>query len=406
MTAADAIGAEIYASTASTGMVMVIVRDGEVYLQGYGQTAPGSLQRPGAHSLIRLCSLSKILTADLLYKLVADRTVQFTDPLQTYAPTGATVPTLTFHGPAIRAITLGDLATHTSGLPREQLPSPRGAAAFTFPNHRQRWAWLPTQKLRTSPGTAAQYSNVAFDLLSDAVESATGQPYPQLFQQRTATPLGLTETTLTPTPEQCARLMVPAQRASDCADTRASAGSSGMYSTAADMTLWLKYLLGLPGVPVHQNAAALASYVDPAQLTSVKGMDHAGDPTGLGLGWVRLGQPGDASMIIEKTGGGGGFSTYIALDPTRHSGVFLAATDGSVFTHTHLYQQVNNLLLILSGLPAQPLPVDPLPPTRPSFLHKTRATKITRKPTRTIAHKKTTHPAATARKRKPTAPKH
>ena len=356
---ANALGAQIQTATESTGMVMVVVRDGDVYVQTYGETAPGNGQRPDAHSLVRLCSLSKILATDLLMKLVADHALQFTDTLQKFAPPGAHVPTETLHGPVLREMTLGDLATHTSGLPREVLPSPKGAAPFTFPNHAQRWVWLPKQKLLTSPGTAAQYSNAGFDLLGDVLEQASGKPYTQLFSERTAQPLGLTETTLSPTPEQCARLMIAAHRESRCTDTQASAGSSGMYSTAADMTLWLKYLLGLPGVPVHQDSAALAAYVFPAQLASMTGMSHAGEPSGLGLGWVRLGDPGDPSMIVEKTGGGGGFSTYIALNQARHAGVFVAATDGAHYTHTHMFQQINNLLLAISGLPPQALPVEP-----------------------------------------------
>ena len=32
-------------------------------------------------------------------------------------------------------------------------------------------------------------------------------------------------------------------------------------------------------------------------------------------------------MIIEKTGGGAGYTTYIALNPARHIGIFVAATE-------------------------------------------------------------------------------
>ena len=356
---ANALGAQIQAATESTGMVMVVVRDGDVYLQSYGETAPGSGQKPDAHSLVRLCSLSKILATDLLTKLVADGTVHFTDTLQHFAPEGVHVPIMTLHGPVLREMTLGYLATHTSGLPREVGPTPHGVSYFAFPDHAYRWAWLPRQKLITTPGTYAAYSNIGFDLLGDALEEASGKPYAQLFAERTAQPLGLTETTLTPTPEQCGRLMLSAHRGDACGDTQASAGAGGMYSTANDMTLWLKYLLSLPGVPVHQNSAAQAVYVDPRDLKGIKGLHHAGEPTGIGLGWLRMGDPADPSMIIQKTGGGGGFTTYIARNHARHAGVFIAATDGPHYTSTHMFQQINNLLLAISGLPPQALPVEP-----------------------------------------------
>lgn len=356
---ADPLGAQIFAATGNTGMVLVVVRDDEVFMQSYGETAPHSGQRPGLNSLIRLCSLSKIIATDLLVKLVQDGTVHFTDPLQQFAPAGVRVPTQTIHGPAARAITLGDLATHTAGLPREVAYPAADAAHFTFPDHAFRWRWLPAFRLRTSPGYAAHYSNVGFDLLGDALETASGKPYAQLFAERTALPLGLRDTTLTPTPEQCSRLLQGAHNEGPCTDTQASAGSSGIYSTPEDMVRFLKYLLNLPGVPVHQNPAAQAVYLLPDQLRWIQGLDHAGTPTGLGLGWVRLGLPEDSGMILEKTGGGAGFATYIALNPAHHIGLFLAATEARVSTHVNIFKEANNLLTILSGLP--PLPPEPVP---------------------------------------------
>jgi D-alanyl-D-alanine-carboxypeptidase/D-alanyl-D-alanine-endopeptidase len=356
---ADPLGAQLFAATGNTGMVLVLVRDNDVFMQSYGQTAPHSGQRPGPTSLIRLCSLSKILATDLLVKLAQDGTVHLTDPLQRFAPAGVHVPTQTIHGPALRPITLGDLATHTAGLPREIAYPAADGAHFTFPDHAFRWQWLPTYRLRTSPGVAAHYSNIGFDLLGDALETAAGKPYAQLFAERTAIPLGLHDTTLTPTPEQCSRLLQGAKNEGPCTDTQAAAGSGGMYSTPEDMARFLKYLLGLPGVPIHQNPAALAVYILPDQLKWMQGLDHAGPPTGLGLGWVRLGQPEDPGMIMEKTGGGAGFTTYIALNPAHHIGLFLAATEARSPTHVNLFKEANNLLTVLAGLP--PLPPEPVP---------------------------------------------
>ncbi len=285
LASAEPVAEEIFHRTASTGMVMVVVRDGDVWTQSFGQTAPGSGQKPATNSLIRLCSLSKILATDLLVKLALDHTVAFTDPLQKFAPVGkdgrgregAADDDTRSSG---AWITLGDLATHTAGLPREIAYPPAGMAHFTFPDEAFRWQWLPTFRLRTSPGVAAHYSNVGFDLLGDALSHVSGKSYKQLFSERTARPLGLTDTTLSPTAEQCARLMGGAREPMQCTDTQAAAGSGGMYSTAEDMAKLLKYMLGLPGVPVHQNGAARAMYLKPEQLHSVQGLGHAGVPTG------------------------------------------------------------------------------------------------------------------------------
>jgi serine-type D-Ala-D-Ala carboxypeptidase/endopeptidase len=350
---ADPFVADLFRRSGSMGMVVVVVRDHETWMQSYGQTYPGSHQKPTADSLIRLCSLSKIMTTDLLVKLVADKRVSLSDPLQKFAPHNVTVPYRTVRGLSGRPITLLDLATHTAGLPREIAYPGGDSGHFTFPDYNFRWQWLPGYRLRFDPGTAAHYSNIGFDLLADALSAAAGKPYPQLFAERIAKPLGLRDTTLTPTPGECARLLIGARNEGPCSETTAAAGSGGMYSTANDMTRWLEYLLDLPGVPMHQDPAATATYIPSSQLRWTQGLAPAGAPNGIGLGWVHLNQPDDPTMIIEKTGGGAGFTTYIALNPKRHIGIFVAATEGR-HPGANIFSESNALLTYLAGLTAVP----------------------------------------------------
>jgi D-alanyl-D-alanine-carboxypeptidase/D-alanyl-D-alanine-endopeptidase len=362
-----ALGTDLFLQSGSTGMVLVVVSDDDVIFRGYGQTAPNSHQFPTRDSLLRLCSLTKIFTTDVLTKLVADKTVRLEDPLQRYAPAGTIVPK------RVRPITLADIATHTSGLPRELGNAPPNTPHFTFPDYRTRWRWLRNQRLRSTPGTAALYSNVAFDLLGDALQSAAHQQYAALLAERTLNPLHMQDTTFFPNAEQCGHLLVSSHDDGPCVATEATAGSSGLYSTAADMTIWLKYLLrtGPPGIPA-QDASAQAVYILPSHLASQKGLDHAGEPTGVGLGWIHILPIDSPSHIVEKTGGGAGFQTYIAINHSRRTAIFLAATDGSVDTHlnlfdTHLnlFNAANKLLLAVAGLP--PLPP---PPPKPAAKHK------------------------------------
>src|SRR6202050_1673698 len=346
---ADPIVADLFRRSGSTGMVVVVVRGNETWMQSYGQTYPGSHQKPNADSLVRLCSLSKIMTTDLLVKLVADGHVSLSDPLQKFAPRNVTVPVRTVRGLSDRPITLRDLATHTSGLPREIAYPAGDAGHFTFPDYNFRWQWLPGYRLRFQPGTAAHYSNIGFDLLADALPPAAGKPYPQLFADRVARPLGLRDTTLSPTPGECARLLIGARDEGPRSDTTAAAGAGGMYSTANDMTRWLQYLLDLPGVPMHQDPAATATYIPASELRWTQGLGRAGVPNAIGLGWVHLNQPDDPTMIIEKTGGGAGYTTYIALSPRRHTGIFVAATDGR-HQGANIFNGSNDLLVYLAGI--------------------------------------------------------
>ena len=61
----EALGAELFAQSGATGMVMLLVRGDEVFFQGYGETAPGSQRRPDRYSVVRLCSLTKVFTSML-----------------------------------------------------------------------------------------------------------------------------------------------------------------------------------------------------------------------------------------------------------------------------------------------------------------------------------------------------
>ena len=356
----DALGSDLFLQSGRTGMVLVVVRpdiahpdQDQVVIRGYGETAPGSGQLPTQNSFLRLCSLTKIFTTDVLAKLAADQTVRLDELLQHDAPPHTIVPK------RIRPITLEELATHTSGLPRELGTAPRGTPHFTFPDYRTRWHWLPNQRLRSTPGTAALYSNVAFDFLSDALQSAAHKQYAALLAERTLNPLHMQNTTFFPTAEQCSQLLISANDEGPCTITEATAGSSGLYSTAADLAIWLKYLLatGGPGSPAYESSAQ-AIQILPSQLVHQQGLDHAGDPTGIGLGWIHLLPTDSPSHIVEKTGGGAGFQTYIAVNHVTRTAIFVARTDGPIDTHINLFDAANQLLLAAAGLP-------PLPPPPP-----------------------------------------
>ena len=134
------------------------------------------------------------------------------------------------------------------GFDREIGTAPRHTPHFTYPDYATRWQWLPTAQLKFTPGTQAWYSNIGYDLLSDALASAAHTSYPALLWSRTLKPLGMWETTFYPSDAQCARLMQGPHNEGPCTVTENTQGSSGLYSTPADMAKWLRYLAG-PSTP-------------------------------------------------------------------------------------------------------------------------------------------------------------
>jgi len=341
----DRYANHIFYGSGATGMALVAIDGNQRVFRSFGETRPGTNVRPQLDSVIRIASISKLMTSEMLVKMFDQGIVKLNDPLSKYAPPGAVVPT--WQG---SPITLLNLATHTSALPREQ---PGGAAhrdVFVWPTQQQRWNWLSTAKLKVGPGTQAAYSNLAFDLLADALAKAAGKPYPQLFEEQITRPLGMKDTTFTPSPDQCKRLMVAEKGASPCNNTLAAVGSGGVYSTPGDMMRWMQQFLSSDFYHRNNQADRMQTLIyQRHQLTRVIGMDVPGRADALGMGWVYMAPKDGHPGIIQKTGGGGGFITYMAMIPQSNVGVFVVVTRSPLTKFTNMSDGVNDLVSEMSS---------------------------------------------------------
>ena len=337
----------LFANSGAPGMVITGVHGDTLLIQGYGETQKGNHQQPDANSLLRVGSISKVLATDLMVKLAEEGKLKLSDPLQKYAPLRFKMPYSEDGAP----ITLLNLATHTSGLSKSvNATAPVQTPPFTWPDKATRWDWLSQQTLISAPGRAALYSNVAYDLLADAISVSGKKPYDQLLREKVTAPLKMHDTTATPTAEQCDRLMIGTgiDPAGPCADTRATAGSGGMYSTATDMGVWMQHVLGIKqGGSATQRAIAQATYFQRQTLASVEGLDLAGTASGLGLGWILLSPTENSPVLLQKTGGGGGFMSYMVLIPGRQTGIFIAVTKVDLDMFAELTRAANDLVVLL-----------------------------------------------------------
>lgn len=340
----DRYANHIFYGSGATGMAIVVIDGNQRLFRSFGETRPGNNQPPQLDSVIRFASITKLMTSEMLVKLFDQGLVKLDDPLSKYAPPGARPPT--FSG---QPITLTNLATHTSALPREQPGGVANRPVFTWPTYKQRWNWLSQSTLTVSPGTVAAYSNLAFDLLADALSRATGKPYEVLFRENIARPLGMKVTTYTPSPDQCKRLMVAEKGASPCNNTLAAIGSGGIYSTPADMMRWMQQYLSSDFYQRSPEADKMQTLIyQRHQLTKVIGMDVPGKADALGLGWVYMQPQNGRPGIIQKTGGAGGFITYIAMVPQSNVGVFVVITRSPLTRFVNMSDGVNNLVSELS----------------------------------------------------------
>lgn len=349
----DRYASHIFYGSGATGMAMIVIDGNQRMFRSFGETRPGNNQPPQPDSVIRIASLTKLMTSELLVRLTDRGTVKLNDPLSKYAPRGSRIPT--FHG---QPITLVSLATHTSALPREQPGGVPNRPVFTWPTSTQRWKWLSQATLKTAPGTVAAYSNLAFDLLADALASAAGKPYDVLFRENIARPLGMKDTTYTPSPDQCKRLMVAERGASPCNNTLAAIGSGGVYSTPGDMMRWMQQYLTNDFNQRSAQADRVQTLIySRSQLKRVTGMDVPGRADALGLGWVYMRPQAGHPGIIQKTGGGGGFITYMAMVPQSNVGVFVVITRSPLTRFVSMSDGVNDLVAELSGFQPEKSPL-------------------------------------------------
>jgi D-alanyl-D-alanine-carboxypeptidase/D-alanyl-D-alanine-endopeptidase len=65
---------------------------------------------------------------------------------------------------------------------------------------------------------------------------------------------------------------------------------------------------------------------------------------GIGLGWITMAAQGRLPMILQKSGGGGGFMPYIAFAPGRDVGAFVAVNRLDFDMFAGLTAAVNDLI--------------------------------------------------------------
>lgn len=176
------------------------------------------------------------------------------------------------------------------------------------------------------------------------------RPYADLFDEQIARPLGMKDTTFTPSPDQCKRLMIAEKGASPCDNTLAAVGSGGVYSTPGDMMRWMQQFLSSDFHHRGSQADRMQTLIyQRSQLHKVIGMDVPGKADALGMGWVWMSPKEGRPGIIQKTGGGGGFITYMAMVPQNNVGVFVVVTRSSLTRFVNMSDGVNDLVTELSG---------------------------------------------------------
>src|SRR5262245_44754141 len=347
--AVDFTGAMLFLESKVPGLVIGAVRNGETAVAGFGKIRDGSDQAPDGKTVVRIGSITKAFTGAVLAGMVADGTVRFTDPLQRRLGWDVKIPQK--DGKEIRLI---DLATHSSGLPREpeRAPSPpdNPFATITKETFIKN---LQGDPLLFAPGTGALYSNFAFDLLAQALANAAGKSYDDVLRERVLGPAGLSSTVFNPNAEQKNRLMqghdFEGKPLPDVPSVPMISGSGGLHSTTDDMLRWLAWHLDrFATTDSAMRFLDHAAYLQRDGLNPVFGLDESGHMDAMGLGWVVMMPRGSRPLILQKAGGLQGTFSYTAFAPTRGVGVFVAINAFNLGAALKMAEVVNELIATLA----------------------------------------------------------
>jgi beta-lactamase class C len=221
------------------GVAVAVRMDGKTSFYNYGM-ADNAQNRPvTADSIFNLGSVGKVFATTLLAQAVKQNQLSLDDPVAKYV-------TELQRGGDIRRITLGQLASHTSGLPRV----PQQYETW----HKGRYTWPDFVRFLNSwkagpnhePGQQYLYSNAAMVLLRVALERRFNTRFAALMHQRLTDPLAMSSTDL-PLPRDLLGRAVqgynpsgrPAGRPGMEGGTFQWPGAGQTYSSSRDMATFL-----------------------------------------------------------------------------------------------------------------------------------------------------------------------
>jgi CubicO group peptidase (beta-lactamase class C family) len=221
------------------GLVVGMVDSNQTRIVSYGSMDDAKSPEVNGDTLFEIGSITKVFTRLLLHDMVARGEMSLDDPVQKYLPAGVRMPTR--HG---KQITLWDLSTHTSGLPRD-------LEGLHTPEHL--YTFLKRHKLRRDPADQFEYSNLGVALLAHVIALKAGTNYETLVRERICGPLQMDSTVVTLTPELQARRATghcPPDRRTDFIGLQELPGAGALFSTANDMLKFASARLGLTPCPL------------------------------------------------------------------------------------------------------------------------------------------------------------
>ena len=339
------------------GIVSLVARNGRIVdWQTYGLRDREQKLAMDKDTIVRMYSMSKVISSVAVMVLVEENRLRLTDPVGKYLPKlekmkvfvggSAKKPKLV---DATRQITVKDLLTHTAGFiygfGRTEIDTIyRDANLLESPSMDAFIDKLATLPLAHQPGQRYAYG-LNIDVLGAIVEKVAGMKFEQFVEERVTRPLGMVDTgydvpeakrarlakVYTPDKEGKLGVVPEAQLAGVYPEPGRgfAAGGAGMFSTVGDYARFGQMLLNggeLDGVRILGRKTV--------ELMMTNHLNHLARPTtggddafGFGLGGrVRIDLArGNAPGSLGQFGWSGAATTYFDIDPKEQTMILLVA---------------------------------------------------------------------------------
>ncbi len=257
------------------GAVLLIgTRKDIVYFRAFGfRSLEPEKSAMATDTIFDLASLTKVIaTTTAVMQLAEKKRLDIDAPAATYWPA--------FGKNGKRRITLRQLLTHYSGLKADLKPGWSGYEAAMRK--------IIAEKPSRPPGSGFLYSDINFEVLGEIVRRVSGEPLDQYCSRHIFGPLGMKETgfripaglrdRVAPTEYRKKRLICGEAHDPACYLMGGVAGHAGLFSSAADLSIFARMLLG--GGEYGGARILAARSVEMMTVPQSSGAGHA-----RGLGW-------------------------------------------------------------------------------------------------------------------------
>jgi serine-type D-Ala-D-Ala carboxypeptidase/endopeptidase len=329
------------------GLVVGILDHGQRRIFAYGSAKPDSIFEIG--------SITKTFTGLILAQMVVQKKVGLDEPI------GALLPKDVVAKSAGPEITLVDLATQHSGLPRmpDNFKPKDEQNPYVDYGPPQLLEFVSKHGLSKPSEPAFLYSNLGFALLGYGLSERAGVPYAQLLSDQILAPLHMKDTAVTLSPAQEARRIQGHDSHFDPThswDLNAFSPAGAIKSTAADLLTYLDANLHPDRFAVGASAGSPA-----ATLPVAVALDHQlraniklNGKLKIALAWFFDTKTGS----FGHGGGTGGYTSQVQFNPEHDLGIVtLYNRENMDITAPEFAERLNdNILQLMTGKPA--IPVD------------------------------------------------